>query len=313
MFASIHSLVYHILSMPHPLSSATIRKITESLAPVVAQSHTRSRPIYPFSYYGGKTQHARWIIEHLPLTDTYIEPFGGAASVLLQRHPVKTEVYCDLSAPLVNFFRVLQTNLEELLDSLALTPHSRLERRLCHETSTSPVEAARRYYVLCTQSFNSRQMIDDSWSFATKPGSQSHWKKYEIGRYRLRAVARRIADVELIQGDGIEVLKAYDDKKAVFYADPPYPAEARRQTTSYRHETDDDLHRRLAEVAKSIEGYIAISGYRCDLYDTLFADFYRYDQRPKRAQSAAHSKQLDKEQQLRVESLWCNYQVGLGL
>jgi D12 class N6 adenine-specific DNA methyltransferase len=59
-------------------------------------------------YYGGKWNSALWIIKHFPPHVHYVEPCGGAASVLLQKPPSELETYNDLSGDIVNFFRVLR-------------------------------------------------------------------------------------------------------------------------------------------------------------------------------------------------------------
>ena len=57
----------------------------------------------------------------------YIEPFGGAASVLLQKPRSYAEVYNDLDGEVVNLFRVTRDTGEELQRVLALTPFAREE------------------------------------------------------------------------------------------------------------------------------------------------------------------------------------------
>ena len=59
----------------------------------------------------------------------YVEPFGGAAGVLLQKPRSYAEVYNDLDGEVVNLFRVLRDAEmnQRLQDACMLTPYSRDE------------------------------------------------------------------------------------------------------------------------------------------------------------------------------------------
>ena len=57
------------------------------------------------SYYGGKHMLAPKIIALFPKNHiTYVEPFCGGGSVLLQKEPSKIEVFNDNDEYVINFF-----------------------------------------------------------------------------------------------------------------------------------------------------------------------------------------------------------------
>lgn len=59
-------------------------------------------------YHGAKFRLAPWIVEQMPGHVCYVEPFGGAAGVLLQKPRSYSEVYNDLDDDVVNLFTVLR-------------------------------------------------------------------------------------------------------------------------------------------------------------------------------------------------------------
>ena len=60
----------------------------------------------------------------------------------------------------------------------------------------------------------------------------------------------------------------------------------------------DDQHRDLASALKNLQGMVVLSGYRCPLYDDLYAGWDRIDR-------AAHADGARD----RVESLWLSPNV----
>lgn len=95
-------------------------------------------------YHGGKFRLANWIISHFPDHRCYVEPFGGAAGVLLQKPRSYAEVYNDLDGDVVNLFRVLRDPLlnQRLQDACVLTPYSRDEFCAAHQETADQVEVA---------------------------------------------------------------------------------------------------------------------------------------------------------------------------
>lgn len=124
-------------------------------APLVTRNgRSRTRRLIAFGWYGGKYSHLDWLLPLLPRTHHYCEPFGGSAAVLLNREPSPVETYNDLDGEVVNFFRVLREQTEELVKAIALTPFSREEFELAvspPDENISDLERARRFYVRARQ------------------------------------------------------------------------------------------------------------------------------------------------------------------
>ncbi|MDR3351761.1 MAG: DNA adenine methylase [Zoogloeaceae bacterium] len=107
-------------------------------------------------YFGGKWAIAPWIIEHMPEHRVYVEPFGGAASVLLRKPRSKVEVYNDLDDEIVGLFRVIQSPLQcrELFRLLRRTPYSRREFELAFQKTDDPLIRAQRAIIRAYMSFH---------------------------------------------------------------------------------------------------------------------------------------------------------------
>src|SRR3954454_5854579 len=81
----------------------------------------------PVKWHGGKRYLARRIIAHFPEHRVYLEPFGGGASVLLNKKPVEVETYNDLDLRITRLFRVLRDQGEAFIQKARLTLYSQVE------------------------------------------------------------------------------------------------------------------------------------------------------------------------------------------
>src|SRR5205807_962099 len=114
----------------------------------------RGRRLIAFGWYGGKYSHLDWILPLLPPCHHYCEPFGGSAAVLLNRPPAAVETYNDLDGEVVNFFRILREQKDQLVEAIGLTPFSREEFFYACSTPDGPIsnfERARRFFIRARQ------------------------------------------------------------------------------------------------------------------------------------------------------------------
>jgi len=104
--------------------NSSINTKRKSVAPI---RKLNGKKLIAFGWYGGKFSHLDWLLPLLPECNHYCEPFAGSGAVLFNKAPSPVETYNDLDGEVVNFFKVLRDNKQELLEQIALTPFSREE------------------------------------------------------------------------------------------------------------------------------------------------------------------------------------------
>ncbi len=215
-------------------------------------------------YYGSKFRLASWIISHFPKHRHYVEPFGGAANVLLLKGPAHLETYNDLNSDLVTFFRVLRDRPQQLIRALRLTPWSRQEFAVCcsSDGKIDDLERARRLYFRLWMSIEGG--IAKGSFRRHKNGNRSVTKDLRFGT--LYRAARRLQRVVIEQRDALALMNEMDSKDTLFYLDPPYVASTRTARSIYSHEMNDDAHRQFLATVKALKGLVVISGYPSPLY-----------------------------------------------
>lgn len=235
-----------------------------------------TRPI--LRWHGGKWRLADWIIAHLPSHRVYVEPFGGAASVLLKKPRSYCEVYNDLDGEVVNLFCVARTQGERLRELLELTPFARDEFVLSYEPTDDPLERARRTVVRSFMGFasNAHHKPTGFRANSSRTGTvPAHdWRNYPMA---FAATIERLRGVVIENRDATAVMHAHDAEETVHYVDPPYVASTRDGGADYRHELSDGDHIQLAETLHNLRGAVVLSGYRCDLYDNLYKGWRRIE------------------------------------
>ncbi|SET60097.1 DNA adenine methylase [Thorsellia anophelis] len=232
-------------------------------------------------YHGGKFRLAKWIIGHFPEHRIYVEPFGGAANVLLQKERSYSEVYNDLSSDVVNFFQVLrdEASRNKLTELCALTPYSRAEFLHAYDDADEPIELARRFVIRACMGFGSASgskgasgfRCDSKRAYATP----AHlWARFPSN---FQSVAERLQGVIIENKNAIDVIKKHDTSETLHYLDPPY-LHSTRVMTNRRcdHEMTESEHVELLQLAKQLKGSVVISGYESELYNDLLNGFDKF-------------------------------------
>lgn len=230
----------------------------------------------PMPYSGGKQIVAAKIAALLPEHDHYVEPFGGALSVLLAKAPAKIETVNDLNGDLITFWRVLREQPEGLERVCALTPHSRAEYLGARDLEADDLERARRVWVQLTQGRGARLGVKTGWRFVHGTNRMTLARYLDGYLARIAPAAERLRNVTLECRDAFELFDAYERPGALFYVDPPYLGDA-RHGEQYAHEfiTTED-HTRLLDRLRRSPAAVVVSGYTHPLYEDALADFERH-------------------------------------
>jgi DNA adenine methylase len=282
-----------------------------------------ARPV--LRWHGGKWKLAPWLMSHFPPHRIYVEPFGGAGSVLLRKPRAYAEVYNDLDDEVVTLFRVLQDPAASraLIKQLHLTPFARREFELSGEAVDEPVERSRRLIVRAFLGFGSNAHAAST--VARRNGFRTHARSTAIGRQTgfransnrsgttpahdwlgypasLALVVERLRGVIIEHRDAVRVILQHDGRDTLHYVDPPYLPETRAPANKYdlkyrmyRHELDLDGHVALLDALCNVVGMVALSGYPAPLYDRMLIDW-------RRVETAAYADGA----RPRTEVLWLN-------
>jgi DNA adenine methylase len=290
--------------------------IRRGLSPIfLAEDEARQSPIalprpnrrrIVFGWYGGKFSHLDWLLPRLPAAHHYCEPFAGSAAVLLNRIPAPVETYNDVDGEVVNFFRVLREEPDEISRAIALTPISREEFHKAVIGVPHPVsdlERARRFYVRARQARTGLAQTATLGRWAnckdtSRAGMSGVVSRWLGGVDALPEIGTRLLRVQIENRPAQDVIRLYDGPETLFYCDPPYLHATRGDSHAYGYEMDEAEHIELGETLNACKAKVAISGYRNSLMDKLYKNWNRYDAPAKRCHS------IKKERQ---ESLWMSY------
>ena len=254
---------------------------------------SRIRPL--FKTHGGKYYLSRKIVDLIPKHTTYVEPFAGGASVLLNKDRSEVEVLSDLDD------RTMSVYFEMMANPAIF--HAKLKTLTYSEATFNAASELKTSIDVLVRNRMSRGGLGNAFAWSNrlrggKPGDVNAWETF-VNKV-IQAIVERLEGIHLSNDSAFDVIPKYDSDDTLFYVDPPYMKQTKTVDT-YRFELTNIEHERLAKMLCSCKGKVMLSGYWCRDYANWYADWnaISWDMPNNSGQS--------KQKQRREEWLWMNF------
>jgi len=152
----------------------------------------------------------------------YIEPFFGGGALFFALTP-KDAIIADSNPELINLYRVVANNVEELISILTDMKNDETtyyEIRGLDSTLLSPVETAARTIYLNRTCYNGLYRVNRKGQFNVPYGKYKNPKICD--EENLRAASIALQGVLIVEGDYKDVLKEHARPGDFVFLDPPY-------------------------------------------------------------------------------------------
>lgn len=268
----------------------------------------------PIKIHGGKHYLAPKIVALFPRSYiTYCEPYFGGGSVMFAANPNgHSEIANDLDDNLMALWRVIADSnmFPAFASTVAKTPFSEplfrnvMYDRWAHGPGSDLVKALNTFITIRQSMAGRKKEFAPISSSRTRRGMNEQVSAWLTAVDGLPEVHERMRRVLLLDRPAVQLIGQVDNKKTLFYLDPPYLHGTRTTTSEYGlFEMTYGDHVELLGKLSSISGKFLLSGYRSALYDE-----YAAQNKWKRHEfTVANSAASGKTKRLMVECLWSNY------
>jgi DNA adenine methylase len=194
---------------------------------------------------GGKARLVTRLLPLFPPHRCYVEPFGGMASLLLNKPTSEVEVYNDRDDRLVELFAVLKYHPQEFDRELdGLLTSRRLFELYRDRTGITDIQRAAQFLYALAFSFGG-----NAETFPTMKLKGHSIASVTVLRERAALVKQRLQTVTIEHLDWEQVIERYDGPDTFFFCDPPY-----METSGYRVQFLDREQDALAARMRTIKG-----------------------------------------------------------
>lgn len=268
----------------------------------------RVRPVV--KCHGGKFYLAQWIISHFPKDYnqlTYVEPFIGGGSVLLNKALSVQEIINDKDRKIISIWKALRYQPDAFACELGQCPYLQeafdwAKASLDQEESADYVKLAVWEYVVRRMSRGGMRKAF-AWSKRLRGGKPGDLNAWNTALECLPALSDRVKRVEMWSLDFQEILDNWNHPECLLYLDPPYLKETRAKgaTEVYFHEMSNVDHTRMLDACLASKAKIIVSGYTSALYSEKLDNWHCFHK-----DMVNHSSQA-KTKKVKRECLWKNY------
>lgn len=215
---------------------------------------------YPIvKWVGGKRQLMFELLKNMPENyNRYFEPFIGGGALFFELQPDNAYI-SDLNEELINLYKVVRDNVEELITDLQKHDISKeyfIEIRNIDRTEEyknwSNVKKASRFIYLNRTCFNGMYRVNSKGEFNVPFG---HYKNPRIlDENNLINCSNLLQRTEIRHADFSEILKKVKKRDFVYF-DPPYvPLSETSSFTSYTKDGFDlDMQFKLRDVCDELD------------------------------------------------------------
>ncbi len=252
------------------------------------------------NYPGSKWSMANLIIDNMPEHKSYLEPFCGSCAVFMSKPKVILETINDMDGRLVNLFRVMRDEPEQLQYLIMRTLYSREEYLLSQEVSSNRLEDARRMAVRLWFAVGGK--TNANVGFRKNVSWNGPYNTYEWNDMygRIGMAAARLKNAQIENMDALKLIEQHNDKDTLIYCDPPYVPSS-LVSAHYQHDFSIEQHQELLLLLKKHEGNVMLSGYESELYNRELAMWPRIEKQVK--VGITSEKKTDRQ-----EVIWCNFE-----
>lgn len=177
----------------------------------------------PIKWVGGKRREIKYFEKYIPNFEVYVEPFFGGGALFWHLKPNKSEIN-DINYDLINFYKVLKNNPEELYKSLqthmlSKEYFSKMVCKLNNKDFDSDLERASIFYYLNKTSFSGKWRVNSKGEFNSSYGyyTKEYFKNIDLN------CSNKLKNTIISNDDYDNILIKYKyDDSAFIFLDPPY-------------------------------------------------------------------------------------------